>query len=90
VLTPVTIDTMYATQLEATILGPYAQGKPGTELIKVQRTCFVPPKYVPLFLGAPLTPREAWERVRAQLVIDGQCQALLDSACYVTVSRSYS
>jgi hypothetical protein len=78
--TPVTIDTVYATQPEATMLGPYAQGEPGTELIKVRRTCFVPPKYVPLFLEAPLTPREAWERVRGQMVIDGQqvaCQALI-------------
>jgi hypothetical protein len=78
--TPVTIDTVFAAEPAATLLGPYAQGEQGTELIKVRRTCFVPPKYVPLFLGAPLTPREAWERVRGQIVIDGQqvaCQALI-------------
>jgi hypothetical protein len=78
--TPVTIDTVFATEPAAILLGPYAQGEPGTELIKVRRTCFVPPKYVPLFLGAPLTPREAWERVRGQIVIDGQqvaCLALI-------------
>jgi hypothetical protein len=61
------------------VLGPYAQGEAGTELVKVRRTCFVPPKYVGMFLGDPLTPREAWERVRGQIVIDGKedaCRAL--------------
>ena len=45
------------------------------------KTCFVPPQYVGMFLGAgALTPREAWERVRGQLVIDGNeiaCRALV-------------
>jgi hypothetical protein len=75
-----TIDTVFATQPESEFLGPYAQGEAGTELIKVRRTCFVPPRYVPLFLAGPLRPREAWERVRGQIVTEGQdiaCQALI-------------
>lgn len=78
--TPATIDTILAAQPDVTLLGPYAQGEAGTELVKVRRTCFVPPKYVPLFLGSPLTPREAWERVRGQIVVDNQevaCIALI-------------
>jgi hypothetical protein len=75
-----TIDTVFAAQPEAEFLGPYAQGEAGTELIKVCRTCFVPPRYVPLFLAGPIKPREAWERVRGQIVTEGQevaCQALI-------------
>jgi len=77
---PATIDTTIAAEPDLELLGPYAQGEAGTELIKVRRTCFVPPKYVSMFLGAPLTPREAWERVRGQIVIDGKeeaCRALV-------------
>ena len=78
--TAATIDTVFAAQPEAELLGPYAQADAGTELIKVRRTCFVPPRYVPLLLAGPITPREAWERIRGQIVVDGQeiaCQALI-------------
>jgi hypothetical protein len=75
--TAATIDTVFAAQPEAEVLGPFAQDEAGTELIKVRRTCFVPPRYVPLFLASPLKPREAWERVRGQIVTDGQSVACL-------------
>jgi len=78
--TTVTIDTTLAAQPELELLGPYAQAEGGTELIKVRRTCFVPPRYVPLFLGEPLTPRDAWDRVRGQIALEGQevaCHALV-------------
>jgi hypothetical protein len=77
---PGTIDAILAGQPDVELLGPYAQGEAGTELIKVRCTCFVPPKYVGMFLGKPLTPREAWERVRGQIVTDGKevaCRALI-------------
>jgi hypothetical protein len=77
---PATIDATLAGEPEVECLGPYTQGEAGTELIKVRRTCFVPPKYVGMFLGSPLTPKEAWQRVRGQMVIDGTevaCKALV-------------
>jgi hypothetical protein len=77
---PGTIDATLAGAPELEVLGPYAQGEAGTELIKVRRTCFVPPKYVGMFLGRPLSPKEAWERVRGQIIIDGlerDCHALI-------------
>jgi hypothetical protein len=77
---PATIDATIAGQPDLELLGPYAQGEAGTELIKVRRTCFLPPKYVGMFLGNPLSPCEAWERVRGQIVIDGNdvaCRALV-------------
>jgi hypothetical protein len=78
--TAATIDTTLAAQPELAFLGPYAQGEPGTELIKVRRTCFVPPRYVPLFLAGPLAPRDAWERVRGQIAVEQRevaCKALI-------------
>jgi hypothetical protein len=75
-----TIHTVFAAQPEAEFLGPYAQGEAGTELIKVRCTCFVLPRYVSLFLPGPIKPRETWERIRGQIVIEGQevaCQALI-------------
>ena len=59
--TAATIDTTLTAQPELAILGPYAQAEPSTKLIKVRRTCFVPPRYVPLFLAGPIAPHEAWE-----------------------------
>jgi hypothetical protein len=78
--TTVTIDATLAAQPELELLGPYAQAEDGTELIKVRRTCFIPPRYVPFFLREPLTPREAWERVRGQVVLDG-----LEGDCHAMV-----
>ena len=78
--TAATIDTVLAAHPEAELLGPYAQAEAGTEIIKVRRTCFVPPRYVPMFLAGPIMPRDAWERVRGQIVVEGQevaCQALI-------------
>eukprot|EP00557_Chaetoceros_sp_GSL56_P008886 CAMPEP_0176505492 /NCGR_PEP_ID=MMETSP0200_2-20121128/16527_1 /TAXON_ID=947934 /ORGANISM="Chaetoceros sp., Strain GSL56" /LENGTH=660 /DNA_ID=CAMNT_0017905057 /DNA_START=100 /DNA_END=2083 /DNA_ORIENTATION=- len=87
-----TIDTVFAAEPDTGFLGPYAQGEAGTELIKVRRTCFVPPRYVNLFLAGPVKPREAWERVRGQIVTEGQevaCHALvkyLQAALTLTVA----
>ena len=78
--TSVTIDTTLAAQPELELLGPYAQAEGGTELIKVRRTCYVPPRYVPLFLAEPLAPRAAWERVRGQIALEGH-----DEACHALV-----
>jgi hypothetical protein len=68
---PDTIDATIAGDPTLELLGPYTPGEADTELIKVRKTCFIPPRYVGMLLGQPLTPREAWERVRGQLVIDG-------------------
>jgi hypothetical protein len=72
-----TIDTVFAAQPEAEFLGPYAQGEAGTDLIIVCRTCFALSHYVSLFLPGPIKPREAWERVRGQIVTDVACHALI-------------
>ena len=52
-------------------LGPFNAGDADTELVRLRHTCFVPAPYASLFLTKPLTPREAWETVVAQINTDG-------------------
>ncbi len=79
--TAAAIDTTLAGDANLQVLGPYNDQDADTELIRVRRTCYVPPAYVSLFLANPLTPRQAWDRVRGQIVVDnreGPCTALVD------------
>ena len=61
---------------------PYNQNDADTELIHVRRTCYIPPCYVSLFLLCePLSPRQVWDCVRGQIVVDNKvaaCAALVD------------
>ena len=79
--TAAAIDNAFAGDPAALHLGPHANGDADTEQIRYRRTCYVPPAYVPLFLAGPLTPRQAWETCRAQIVADqreADCTALID------------
>lgn len=81
VQTPAAIDTSFAGDPAATFLGPHDPLDADTELIRYRRTCYVPPAYVPLFLASPVTPRQAWETCRAQIVTDNrevECAPLID------------
>ena len=81
VQTSATIDTSFAGDPAAVHLGPHADADAATELIRYRKTCYVPPAYVPFFLAGPLTPRQAWEVCRGQIVADNrvaQCQPLID------------
>ena len=74
------VDAEIAAAPNADILGPYNAGDADTEVIRTRFTCFVPAPYVSLFLAKPLTPREAWDTVRGQIVTDGReaaCEALI-------------
>eukprot|EP00979_Chaetoceros_neogracilis_P014842 scaffold4934_cov145-Chaetoceros_neogracile.AAC.1 len=79
--TAATIDTALAGDPDAIFLGPYDDADAGTELIRVRRTCYVPPSYVPLLLGGPMSPRDAWQVLRGQLQVEGNelsCKPLVD------------
>ena len=65
-----TIDNAHTA--DAQVLGPFVAGDAGTVQRRVRFTVVVPPAYVPLFLAAPLMPRQAWETVRAQIIADGR------------------
>ena len=47
-------------------------GDAGSEPIRGRMCCYLPPKYVPLFLNGPLTPIETWTRLRGSIVADGK------------------
>ena len=76
-----TIDTAFAGDADALQLGPFVDDDADTEPIRVRRTCYVQPAYVPLFLAGNLSPREAWMAVHGQIVIDNraqECAVLVD------------
>ena len=76
-----TIDNALTADPNAQILGPFAAGDAGTVQRRTCHTIVVPPAYVAPFLAAPLTPRQAWETVRAQVVADGRegpCAPFID------------
>ena len=88
---PEMIDAGYATDPTANLLGPNDLRNDGIENLRVRRTCFVPAPYVPLFLAKPLSPREAWEIVRSQIVTDNRtaaCRPLIDFLrCAICISQ---
>ena len=86
------MDNALANDNEATLLlGPFAAGDADTEILRVRNTCFVPPAYVPLFLAESMTPRQAWETVKAQIVTDNrlaECSPLVNFLrCCITISQ---
>ena len=81
VQTAAAIDTALAGDPAAEYMGPHDANDADTELIRYRKTCYVPPSYVPLFLASPMTPRQAWETCRAQIVTENrevECKPLLD------------
>ena len=90
VLTATEISNQYAADPNANILGPYTNADADTANVVCRRTCFVPPPYVGLFLGGPLTPREAWDVVYTQIVNDNKeamCAPFIDYLrCCLTTS----
>ena len=79
--TVASIDTALVGDPNAESLGPYVAADADTELIRYSRTCYVPPVYVPLFLAGPMSPREAWFTLKAQIDTDNNavaCSPLVD------------
>ena len=76
-----TIGNLYAGDNDAVYLGPFGDDDAGTELIRIRRTCYIPPSYVGMFLEGPMNPRMAWETVVHHIYAQGQqvsCTALID------------
>jgi hypothetical protein len=62
------------------MVGPFANGEAGTELIRTRRCIYVPPRYVTLFLETDLSPREGYERFLAAATANNdvvECAPLL-------------
>lgn len=65
------IDNALTADPNAETVGLFTAADAGAAQYRTRSTCFVPPAYVGLFLAAPLTPRQAWTTVKAQIVADG-------------------
>ena len=89
---PEMIDAGYAVDPAANLLGPNDIRNDGITNLRVRRTCFVPAPYVPLFLAKPLSPREAWDTVRSQIVTDNRqeaCRPLIDYLrCAICITQA--
>ena len=84
------VNNSYAADLNLVLLGPYCADDADTFVQNVRRTCYVPPKYVPLFLTGPLTPRQAWEIVQAQIVIDNNAVSCLALTNFIKATMTVS
>lgn len=71
-------------------VGPYNAGDPDTKECRSRRAVPVPYPYVQLMFGRQLTPREAWEQVGSQVVLDqreGDCAIFLN---FLRVAATHS
>ena len=57
-------DAFAAAALDAETVGPYAIEDPDTDLAQSRHCVWVPPVYLPLVLGAWLTPQRLWNTLR--------------------------
>ena len=81
VATAAAIDQFFTANANATALGPFAAGDADTEVIRPRTCMFVPPTLISILLSTPLTPREAWTRLRGELVrqgLEAECAPLVD------------
>lgn len=65
----------------APYVGPFAADAADTEECRSRRAVPVPHAYVPQLFGRTLTPREAWEQIGAQVILDqreADCQTFLN------------
>ena len=70
--------------------GPFNANDPDTEEVCSRRAVPVPYPYIALMFGRQLTPREAWEQVGAQVILDqreADCSRFLDFLRLAGVSR---
>jgi hypothetical protein len=81
VCTQLVHDQALAADPAVAIVGPFAAADAGTEVRRLRRCAYVPPKYIGLFLEQDLTPREACERGCAAIEHDG-LDADLDDLCF--------
>ena len=81
VCTQLVHDQALAADPAVAIIGPFAAADAGTEVRRLRRCAYVPPKYIGLFLEQDLTPREACERGCAAIEHDG-LDADLDDLCF--------
>lgn len=66
------LDQAFADNPRCTVVGPYDDDDPGTEVLAPRRMMYLPPKYAPIALAHPnLTAREAWEKLGGIILSGG-------------------
>jgi hypothetical protein len=57
----------------AELFGPFLDDDAATQVVRIRRFQYLPPKYVSMFLnGPPLTPKEGWARLGGAIRNDGK------------------
>jgi len=78
VLDPASLTTQFTAADPADqFLAPHADQEAGTEVIRTRVCCFLPPRYVPHFMDAPVELRVAWMMLRGAIIQDGISVACL-------------
>jgi hypothetical protein len=72
------IDAEFAADPQLATLGPYVAGDADTEIITSRNMVGIPHRYMRHFIPGPLTPRQAWEIVAADIIANGH-EAACDS-----------
>ena len=78
------MESALAGRVDAPLFGPYTVGDAECEQVKTRYAMYVPPPLVGHLLGRELTAREAWDRVRGEiidLIIKAECKPLVDLLC---------
>ena len=82
------IDTSLAGDPNVALLGPYGAGDSGAEIIRCCKTVYVPAPYVGLLLIYNITPVEACNRLRGEIVdaaAETDCRPVINWLCAAIV-----
>ena len=66
----------------ATLVGPFHDGDPDTQVIRSRNVLPVPLAYINIILDKTLTPRELWDQLRGAIIADGR-----EEECRILVER---
>ena len=75
------MDSALAGDVDAPLFGPYTVSDGECEQVKTGYAVYVPPPLVGHLLGRELTARQAWDRVRGEIIdlgIEVECKPLVD------------
>ena len=66
-----TLDAEFGADANKGIVGPFAAGDAGADLISCRNVVGVPHRYMRHFIPGPLTPRQAWETLVQDIIANG-------------------
>jgi hypothetical protein len=66
------VDELWAQDLNASLIGPFADGDAHLRQIRTREVMAVPPKYAPLIINRRLTPRQLWTDLVGAIRAEGE------------------